>query len=62
MKIWITKINQDWVSEISGLSLEEVKRLYVVARGEKKICTIEVPDGTQHTEHSHTEPYNTEQK
>ena len=44
LKIWVTKNNQVWASEMTGLSLEEIKQRYEEARKEKIICTIEVED------------------
>lgn len=42
MKLWVTKNNHVWAAEESGLSLEEIKKLYDEARAKKIICTIEV--------------------
>lgn len=45
MRIWVTSKNMAWASEMSGLPLEEIERLYAKAREEKVICKIEVPNG-----------------
>ena len=47
MKVWVTRNNQAWVSEVSGLSPAEVARLYAQARKDKVICTVIVPDSAR---------------
>jgi len=51
MKLWVTKKNQEWVSGMTGLPLDEVKRRYEKAREEKIICTIETNQENMQCDH-----------
>ena len=44
MKIWVTAKNHEWVSEMTGLSLETIAAMYLEARKEKTILTLETED------------------
>lgn len=41
-RIWVTKNNQQWVHECTGLTREEIAALYKEAREKKEILTLVV--------------------
>lgn len=43
--IWVTGKNWEWASEMTGLSIEELKRRYDKAFEEGFVCTVTVNNG-----------------